>query len=99
MQFKERVITQNNYLFPPKDEEFDDTFQQNGVFKITSEENFAVEFGWLPLLHTYAKENSISINQVTESSALEFLYFMNYFTRKCQLDAEMIERGNRQNKL
>lgn len=96
MPFKERLINQNNYLFPQTEVE-ENNVQHTGAFTITSEQDFAIEFGWLPLIHTYAKENSISMKEATNHSALEFLNFMNYFTRKVQLDNQMIQRANKQN--
>ena len=45
------------------------------------------------MLYTAAHEDYLKIDQVGESPAIEFLAFMNFYIRKCQLDIQRIKSG------
>jgi folate-binding Fe-S cluster repair protein YgfZ len=52
------------------------------------------EFLWYQMLYVAAKESYLDINKVVESPALEFLTFMNFYTRKTKLDNDRIKSNN-----
>lgn len=97
MEFKQGVIKRNNYLFPVIDDDHDNT-KNKPLFEASEEKQFAEEFGWIPMLYTYSKENSISMNKSSEESALEFLTFMNFWVRKCELEQNKLNRINNVNR-
>ena len=96
MQFKQGVISNLTYLYEDNEDEIE-TEDINEVINLTAEAQFAEEFGWYPMLYTFSKEQFIPISQVVSTSALEFLTFVNFFKRKCQLDNERIAKGSKSN--
>lgn len=64
---------------------------------MSEETAFAEEFSWYPLLFTAANEQYLKISEVTKTPALEFLYFINFYKRKCELDAERIKKSTKTN--
>jgi hypothetical protein len=66
---------------------------------VSNEKVFAEEMGWYPMLHIAAQEGYLNIGghkSVINSPALEFLFFVNYYKRKSELDAERIKRDANQ---
>jgi hypothetical protein len=47
------------------------------------------------MLYIASKEEYLKINEVTKTPALEFFTFMNFYIRKCELDAIRIKRGSK----
>lgn len=77
----------------------DETIEnESNSLNIDEEAEFAKEMGWYPMLYSYAKENSISINEVSKVNAKEFLFFLNFFKRKCDLDNARIEKAYKKNR-
>jgi hypothetical protein len=99
LDFKYPLIKRNNYLFPEKDDDNPER-QLSGSFTIGSgdEEEFQNEFGWYSMVYTYAKENSISLKEAYNDSALEFLTFMNFWVRKGELERNRLNKINNANR-
>lgn len=92
INYKETCYSRFKYLYRANDEDNSNT-QLNGNIKLggLSEEEFENEFGWYGKLYIYSKEQYMSIKDVTNKiSADEFLYFINFYKRKCELDNERI---------
>jgi hypothetical protein len=49
----------------------------------------------MPMLYTAANEDFLSIDKVVNKPAIEFLNFVNFYKRKCELDNERIQKGYR----
>ena len=86
-KYKEDLVTRFKYLYS-RVEEDEEQRQMSGSFSIGGgEEDFQNEFGWYSMLYTFSKEQYMSIRDVTENvCADEFLTFMNFYKRKCELD-------------
>ena len=78
------------YLFPESDE-LDDEEDDDEIKFLTDEAQFAEEFGWYPILYMAANEQFLKIDEVTNKSASEFLYFVNFLKRKSVLDNNRIK--------
>jgi hypothetical protein len=49
------------------------------------------EFMWYQMLYVAANEQYLNINKVIGSNAIEFLNFMNFYTRKTKLENNRIK--------
>lgn len=49
---------------------------------------------WYQMLYVAAKEEYLKIDQVVKTPAVEFLTFMNFYTRKTKLDNDRIKAAN-----
>ena len=61
----------------------------------TEADEFAEEFSWMSMIYTCAKEGFLNISghkDVLSSPADEFLAFMNFYKRKCQVETNMIKQ-------
>lgn len=47
--------------------------------------------GWYPMLYISAGEEYLEIDRVVNSPASEFLYFMNFYKRKQELEMMRLE--------
>ncbi len=85
--FKDRF----QYLFKePEETEESNEFD----FSLDEEAQFSEEFNWYSMLFTASKEGYLAIGghkSVLDSPAEEFLQFMNFFKRKCELDINRIK--------
>jgi folate-binding Fe-S cluster repair protein YgfZ len=50
------------------------------------------EFMWYQMLYVAANEQYLNINKVIKSNAIEFLMFMNFFTKKTKLENNRIKQ-------
>ena len=50
------------------------------------------EFMWYQMLYVAANEQYLNINKVIKSNAIEFLMFMNFFTKKTKLENNRIKK-------
>ena len=94
IQYKLELVSRFKYLYKEIDED-DQERQLTGSFSIGGgEEEFQNEFGWYSMLYTFSKEQFMSIRDVVEKVyADEFLTFMNFFKRKCELDNIRIQNS------
>ena len=95
MGTKQRFISSCGYLYKERQEEI----VEDPTDFIGDEEAFAEEFGWYPMLYIAANEDYLKIEEVLQSPAIEFLTFMNFYTRKSQLDAARIARSQNTNNI
>lgn len=97
IKYKETLVQRFKYLYTKEEpeEEKEGNQQRLGAFKIGGgEEDFQEEFGWYSMLFTFSKEQYMSIRDVESNVyADEFLTFINFFKRKCQLDTIRIKNG------
>jgi hypothetical protein len=90
---KQGFIDRCGYLYKQREEVVEEGPEGNPTDFVGDEEEFAEEFGWYPMLYIAAKEDYLKIEEVLQSPAIEFLTFMNFYTRKSQLDAARIARS------
>ena len=50
------------------------------------------EFMWYQMLYISANEEYLKIKEVIKSNAIEFLMFMNFFTKKTKLENNRIKK-------
>jgi hypothetical protein len=95
--FREEFIRAFPYLYKPKDDE-DEEEQEEGVNNLkryTEEDAFRDEMGWYSMLFVAAGEQYLKIREVTLSPANEFLYFMNFYKKKSELEMKRINSLNK----
>ena len=100
--FREVFIESFPYLYKQKDGDDDEERDERkeGLSRIngsSEEDSFREEMGWYSLLYVAAGEQYLNISKVTETPANEFLFFMNFYKRKSELDMKRIQSLNKSN--
>lgn len=93
LKWKEEFVSSYSYLYVKKSEEDIDEVDvdENEQNFISEEQYFAEEYGWYPMLYIAANEDFLKIEEVVKQPASAFLYFVNFFKRKQELDNNRIK--------